>query len=208
MLKVGLTGNIASGKSVVAGVWKALGAPLIDADLLARRAVEPGTPALRAIAERWGAAVLSADGALDRAGLREIVFRDPGERRRLEEIVHPAVAALRDREYERLEREGRPVVVADIPLLFEAGLAPEFDLVVLVDAPEETRRARIVRHRGLTAEEADRMIAAQLPAADKRARADLVIENDGTLAELEARAAEAWRTIEARAARLGEGAHA
>ena len=196
MLKVGLTGNIASGKSPVARVWSALGAPLIDADRLARQAVEPGTPALRAVVERWGAGVLDAEGRLDRGALRALVFADPAARRELEEIVHPEVARLRAEEYRRLADAGAPVVVADIPLLFEVGLQDEFDLVVLVDAPESVRRDRIVRDRGLTPGEADRMIAAQMPAAEKRPGADRVIENDGSLAELEARAAAVWREIQ------------
>ena len=199
MLKVGLTGNIASGKSTVARVWTSLGARLIDADRLARLAVAPGSAGLAAIVERWGAGVLDAEGALDRVAMRGIVFSDPAERAGLEAIVHPAVAALRDEEYRRLEGAGERVVVADIPLLFEVGLADEFDLVVLVDAPEAVRRERIVRDRGLTTEEADRMIAAQMPSAAKRARADLVIDNDGSLADLEARARAAWAEIVARA---------
>ena len=199
MLKVGLTGNIASGKSTVARVWSSLGAPLIDADLLARRAVEPGSPGLAAIVERWGRGVLDEQGALDRAALRAIVFADPAERTRLEAIVHPAVAALRDEEYRRLEVAGAKAVVADVPLLFEVGLENEFDLLVLVDAPEAVRRERIVRDRGLTPEEADRMIAAHMPSAEKRQKADLVIDNDGSIAALEHRAREVWAEIETRA---------
>jgi dephospho-CoA kinase len=197
MLKVALTGNIASGKSAVARIWTSLGARLIDADQLARAAVEPGSVALGEIAARWGSGVLDERGALNRAALREIVFRDADERARLEAIVHPAVAALREREYRRLEQAGADIVVADIPLLFEVGLAGEFDLVVLVDAPEAVRRERIVRDRGLSTDEADRMIAAQTPAAEKRLRADLIIENDGSLAELETRAREAWAIVQA-----------
>jgi dephospho-CoA kinase len=205
MLKVGLTGNIASGKSTVARVWTSLGAHLIDADQLARQAVESGSPGLRAIVEEWGSSVLDEAGGLDRAALREIVFGDPAARARLESIVHPAVAALRDREYRRLEDAGADVVVADIPLLFEVGMEDEFDLVVLVDAPEAVRRDRIVRERGLSAEQADRMIAAQMPAAEKRAGADLVIENDGTLEQLEARARAAWAFVQTAAIQTRPG---
>lgn len=205
MLKVGLTGNIASGKSSVARVWRSLGAPVIDADVLARRAVEPGSPGLRAIRERWGQEVLTGSGELDRAALRRVVFADPAERERLEGIVHPAVAALRDEEVRRVEERGEPVVVADIPLLFEVGMQSQFDVVVLVDAPEEVRLERLVRDRGLDADEARSMIRAQMPAALKRAGADRVIENDGTLEELERRAAEAWAWLRSRAG-LPEGA--
>ena len=199
MLKVGLTGNIAAGKSSVADVWRTLGATVIDADELARRAVEPGTPAHAAIAEAWGPAVLAADGALDRAALRRIVFADPAARERLESIVHPAVAAFRDQAYAEARARGDRIAIADIPLLFEVGMADDFDVVVLVDAPEETRLMRLVGDRGLAPDEARAMIGAQMPAALKRARADLVIENTGTLGDLQDRARDAWRELLRRA---------
>lgn len=206
MLKIGLTGNIASGKSSVARVWQRLGARVIDADVLARRAVEPGSPALAAIVAEWGPDVLTPEGALDRAALRDIVFRDPSAKARLEAIVHPEVRRLRDAEYRAAEQRGEALVVADIPLLFEVGLEDEFDVIVLVDAPEAVRRERLVRDRGLDADEAQRMIQAQMPSHAKRARADVVIENTGTLAELEARAAEVWRELEARSRAADRGA--
>lgn len=206
MLKVGLTGNIASGKSSVARVWRALGAAVVEADELARRVVEPGSAALEAIVARWGPGVLDASGALDRAAMRRIVFVEPAERERLEAIVHPAVAALRDEAYARAAAAGEPLVVADIPLLFEVGMQDEFDVVVLVDAPDAVRLERIVRDRGLDPEEARAMMRAQMPAVLKRAGADLVIENDGSLADLEARAREAWVELRRRAAREAEPA--
>lgn len=196
MRRVGLTGNIAAGKSSAARVWESLGATVIDADRLARQATEPGSPALGAIIGTWGPGVLDAEGALDRAALRRIVFRDPAERLRLERIVHPAVAALRDQAYGDAEARGEAVVVADIPLLFEAGLVTEFDRIVLVDAPEATRLRRLVEERGMDPAEARRMIAAQMPAEAKRARADVIIDNSGSRAELERRAAEVWRQIQ------------
>lgn len=199
MLKVGLTGNIASGKSSVADVWRGLGARVVDADELARRAVEPGSSGLAEVVTRWGPAVLTPSGELDRAALRERVFRDPSARTELESIIHPVVAELRDQEFARALAAGEQVVVADIPLLFEVGLEDAFDLVVLVDAPEAVRRERIVRDRGLAPAEAERMIAAQMPSERKRVRADLVIDNSGTLAELRERAATAWREISRRA---------
>jgi len=199
MLKVGLTGNIAAGKSSVAEVWRSLGATVVDADELARRAVEPGTPAYAAIAAEWGSWVLEDGGALDRAALRQIVFADPDARERLEGIVHPAVAALRDEHYRDAETRGEKLVVADIPLLFEVGMADDFDVVVLVDAPEETRLARLVHDRGLDADEARRMIAAQMPSELKRARADVVIQNTGTRGDLQDRARDVWRGLVRRA---------
>jgi dephospho-CoA kinase len=197
--RVGLTGNIAAGKSVVARVWESLGAPVVDADVLARQAVAPGSPGLAKVRREWGDAVLTPEGALDRAALREIVFRDPDARRRLEAIVHPRVAELRDEAYARLEAEGAPVVVADIPLLFEVGMEDDFDTLVLVDAPEPVRMRRLVEHRGIDPQEARRLVEAQMPAERKRARADWVIDNTGTLAALEEAAREAWRWIESRA---------
>lgn len=200
MLNVGLTGNIASGKSTVARVWERAGAHIIDADLLARRAVAPGSPGLSQVIETFGPHLLDPAGGLDRAALRRVIFSDPAARARLEAIVHPEVARLRLELVARAAEAGVDIVVNDIPLLFEVGLETEFDLVVLVDAPEEIRLARLVRERGLDEAEARRMIAAQLPAAAKRDRADYLIENDGTLAELEARAEEVWRILRAAAA--------
>lgn len=196
MLIVGLTGNIASGKSAVAAQLASLGALIIDADILAREAVEPGRPALAAIETRWGRGVLRRDGSLDRAALRRIVFADPAERAALDAIVHPAVARLRHAAVETARRRGEPLVVCDIPLLFEAGLEGTVDRIVLVDAPAEVRRDRIVRDRGLPPEEADAMIAAQMPSEAKRARAHYVIDNDGALEELEARVDALWEWMQ------------
>jgi dephospho-CoA kinase len=203
MLKVGLTGNIAAGKSTVADVWRGLGATVIDADELARRAVDPGTPALDAITREWGTEVVDAGGELDRAALRRIVFSDPEARERLEQIVHPAVAGLRDELYREAEARGERLVVADIPLLFEVGLVDEFDVVVLVDAPEEARLVRLVGDRAMDPEDARRMIAAQMPAELKRARADFVIVNTGTLGEVRRRAREVWDALRRRAEATG-----
>jgi dephospho-CoA kinase len=199
MLKVGLTGNIAAGKSTVARIWRSLDATVVDADVLSRQAVEPGTQALARIAEEWGDEVVEAGGGLDRAALRRIVFADPSARERLEAIVHPAVAELREEAYRAAEARGERVVVADIPLLFEVGLADDFDAVVLVDAPEEVRLARLVGDRGMDPEEARRMIAAQMPSELKRARADFVISNTGTLMELDRRSREVWTELLRRA---------
>lgn len=201
MRLIGLTGNIASGKSTVARMLADRGAVVIDADLLAREAVEPGRPALAAIHARWGDAVLRPGGALDRAALRRIVFADASERAALDAIVHPAVERLRHAAEETARRRGEPLVVCDIPLLFEARLEKTVDRIVLVDAPEALRRERLVRDRGILPAEADAMIAAQQPSAGKRARADLVIDNDGTLEELEPRidALWVWMQAEARA---------
>jgi dephospho-CoA kinase len=194
MFRVGLTGNIASGKSSVARVWAGRGAPVVDADTLARQAVAPGSPGLARVREMFGDEVV-AEGELDRPALRRTVFGDPAARRRLEAIIHPEVGRLRTEEEERLAAAGSTVVVHDIPLLFEVGLADEFDLIVVVDAPAETRAERLARDRGLSASEIRGLMEAQAPASEKRARADIVIDNDGTLAELEAEAGRVWDEV-------------
>jgi dephospho-CoA kinase len=196
MLVVGLTGNIGSGKSTVARLLEARGVPVIDADVLAREAVAPGTPALAAIVSRFGAHVIAADGTLDRAALRHIVFADPVERAALDAIVHPAVNARRRTLLEQRRTLGAKVVVCDIPLLFEAGLDASMDTIVLIDAPREIRLERIMRDRALSRAEAVAMIDSQLPAEGKRARSAYVIDNDGTLDELRSRFESTWRALE------------
>jgi dephospho-CoA kinase len=196
MLLIGLTGNIASGKSTVARLFEERGAALIDADVLARRAVEMGTTAYRDIVRRWGEEVLAPDGEVDRGALRRIVFSEPEELEALNRIVHPEVARLRDRLVADAKRRGELICVVDIPLLFERDLVDEFDRIVLVDAPRPIRLERLVRDRALRETEAMDMIAAQMPAELKRARADFIIDNVGTLAELETRAAEVWSALE------------
>jgi dephospho-CoA kinase len=194
-IMVGLTGNIASGKSTVASRFRALGATVIDADLLARQAVEAGTPALRRIAERWGVAVISPDGLLNRAALRRRVFHDHEELEELNRIVHPAVTRLRDEQVEQARARGERVIVCDIPLLFERRLVNDFNRIVLVDAPRPVRLERLVRDRGLHETEALDMITAQMPDELKRARADFTIDNAGSLAELDARVSEVWTEL-------------
>ncbi|HTL95715.1 MAG TPA: dephospho-CoA kinase [Gemmatimonadaceae bacterium] len=195
MMMIGLTGNIASGKSTVANLFAARGATIVDADALSRRAVEPGTPALRSIVARWGTGVLSPDGSLDRAALRHVVFDRPDELEALNAIVHPEVGRLRDEEIAEASARGDRVVVCDIPLLFERRLADSFTRIVLVDAPRPIRLERLMRDRGLSQEEAVQMIAAQMPAELKRARADFVIENAGTREQLADRVREVWDAI-------------
>jgi dephospho-CoA kinase len=204
VLLVGLTGNIASGKSTVARIFAAHGATIIDADVLARQAVRVGTPAYARIVARWGADVLAPDGVLDRGELRARVFHDPAELEALNEIVHPEVARLRDVALAAARARGDRIVVCDIPLLFEKNLADEFDVVVLVDAPRPVRLERLVRTRDLRATEAMAMIAAQMPAELKRARADYVIDNDGSLHSLTDQVETVWTALERRAtARAG-----
>lgn len=195
MLLIGLTGNIASGKTEVARILADLGATVIDADELAREAVSPGSPALAAIAARWGERVLNPDGSLNRAAMRAVAFSNEEDRNALNAIVHPAVKQLRDRLVEEARRRGDPVVVAAIPLLYEAGLEREYDRVILVDAPDDVRLSRLVRRRGIGAVEAQRMMMAQMPAAMKRARADVVIENESDLKVLRRTVERVWQQL-------------
>lgn len=200
MLLVGLTGNIASGKSEVARQFAELGATVIDADLLAREAVAPGQPALAAITERFGSAILSADGTLDRVALRTKVFADPRELEALNAILHPDIGHRRDRLVAAARARGDRIVVCDIPLLFERNLVADYAVIVLVDAPRELRLDRLVRDRGLAEAEAMRMIAAQMPAELKRARADIIIDNTGSRTELALRVNTVWNELLARPA--------
>ncbi|HSY80839.1 MAG TPA: dephospho-CoA kinase [Gemmatimonadaceae bacterium] len=195
-LLVGLTGNIASGKSTVARLFSERGATIIDADVLSRRAVEPGTPAFDRIVERWGNDVLAADGLLDRAALRHLVFPDHDELEELNRIVHPEVNRLRDRLVADAVGRGEKIVVCDVPLLFEKKMADEFNRIVLVDAPRPLRLERLTHERSLDETEALDMIAAQMPAELKRARADFVIDNAGTMTDLEAKVAHVWTELE------------
>ncbi|HEX7978558.1 MAG TPA: dephospho-CoA kinase [Gemmatimonadaceae bacterium] len=196
MLLVGLTGNIGSGKSTVDQLLSERGATIIDADVLARRAVEIGTPGYRAIVERWGTSILGPDGTLDRGALRRIVFSDPAELEQLNTLVHPEVERMRAALVEAARLRGDKLVVCDVPLLFERKMTDLFDRIVLVDAPRPVRLERLVRERGLKETEAMDMIVAQMPAELKRARADFVIDNIGTLTELDARVAEVWGALE------------
>lgn len=192
-LVIGLTGGIGSGKSSVSRLLARHGAVVIDADLLAREVVAPGTPGLAAVVDAFGADVLSPDGSLDRQALAARVFGDAAARSRLEAIIHPLVRA-RAHELESAS-DADAVVVHDIPLLVETGQGDRFDAVVVVDAPAEVQHQRLVELRGMTPEEADRRIAAQATREQRRAAADHIVVNDGSLAELEAQVAELWTKL-------------
>ena len=199
MLNVALTGNIAAGKSAVAALFRQWGATVLDADEIVREVQAPGSPVLQRIAERFGPSVLRPDGSLDRPGLRRVVLSEPDALAALNRIVHPAVQVRRTELMAEAAARGDRLVVSDIPLLFEAANPNEFDVIVLVDAPEALRLERIVERRGLARSEALKMIRAQIPAVEKRARSDFVIENDGDLAALERSAGAVWRALLARA---------
>ena len=195
MLLVGLTGGIGSGKSTVADLLAAKGAVVLDADAITRELQRPGTEVHAAIVRRFGPGVLLPDGGLDRAALRDWVLADPGARQDLESIVHPAVAARRAELVAAAREQGVPVIVSEIPLLFEALDPAAFDAVVLVEAPESVRRRRLMEQRGLAHAEADRLIAAQMPSPLKRGRSRFVIENGGSPDQLERRSRAVWEAL-------------
>lgn len=197
MLKVGLTGGIGAGKSEVSRLLARYGAVLIDADRIAREVVEPGTPGLTAVVEAFGPGTLEPGGSLDRSALGSIVFADPARLATLNAIVHPLVGT-RSAELERAAGAGA-VVVHDVPLLTENGLAPLYDLVVVVDATPGTQLDRLVRLRGMEESDARARMAAQATREERLAVADLVIDNDGPLEDLEPQVRTLWSELTARA---------
>jgi dephospho-CoA kinase len=198
-LSIALTGNIAAGKSTVAELFRLWGATIIDADHLVREVQAPGGPALKRVVEQFGQGVIKADGTLDRAALRAKVLAHPTALADLNRIIHPEVHRRRVTLLEEARARGDQIVVSDIPLLFEVDDPASFDAVVLVDAPEAVRRARLMELRGLTRSDADRMMEAQLPAAAKRGRSHYVIDNDGDMPGLERAAALVWQSLLERA---------
>lgn len=180
MLRVGLTGGIASGKSTVARIFQELGAHVLDADRIAREVVPPGSQALSRIARAFGKEMLRPDGTLDRAALGTLVFADAGKRRVLEGILHPLILAEIDRRIEELERsDPRGLVIVEAALILELGRQAEFDTLVVVWADEEQQRRRLIQRDKLSVEEADRRLDAQMPLSEKRGRARFVVDNSG-----------------------------
>ncbi|MEO7985422.1 MAG: dephospho-CoA kinase [Gemmatimonadales bacterium] len=199
MLNIALTGNIASGKSAVAELFQRWGATVIDADRLVRESQAPGQPVLRAIANALGEEFIGPGGELRRDALRRRIMVDPAARATLERLVHPEVLRRRAALESAARARGDPIVVSDIPLLFESADPSLFDAVILVDAAPALRRRRLIAERGLSEEEATSMIASQMPSELKRARSTWVIDNDGSREELERAAAAVWRALLARA---------
>src|SRR5579859_5881248 len=200
MLRVGLTGGIGSGKSAVSQRLAALGAVVLDADKAARAVVEPGTEGLARIVETFGPGVLAADGSLDRAKLAEIVFADEAALGKLNAIVHPLVGAHIATAEQAAVASGGPgaVIVHDVPLLAEAGRGGQFDLVIVVDVPPELQLARLAG-RGMPQDQARARMAAQATRDKRLAIADVVIDNSGTLEDLDRRVAEVWADLATRA---------
>ncbi|MCE8031323.1 dephospho-CoA kinase [Halomonas daqingensis] len=187
---VGVTGGIASGKSTVARAFAALGVPWVDADDVAREVVEPGEPALAEIAGRYGERVLQADGSLNRRALREIVFADEGELRWLESVTHPRIRQRIVAHLERLQAEGAPYVLLVSPLLFESGQSELADRCLVIDVPESLQIARTAARDDVDDAQARAIVAAQMPRSERLARADDVIDNTGSEADLAAQVAE------------------
>ncbi|MDE3720341.1 dephospho-CoA kinase [Nocardiopsis sp. N85] len=199
MLKVGLTGGIGSGKSAVSTELSGYGAVVIDADAIAREVVEPGTPGLAAVVAEFGEGVLTGEGRLDRARLGEIVFADEELLARLNAIVHPLVGERSAELMARAEAENAPMVVYDVPLLVENGLQTLYDVVVVVDTPDEVRVERVVANRGMDPEQVRARIRAQADREVRLAVADLVVDNSGSPERLRERVAELWKELLARA---------
>ena len=197
MIRVGLTGTFGAGKSTVGALFEDWGAWRIDADVLAREAIASDTPGHAAVIRRFGDAVMAPHGDIDRAALRAIVFADANAREALEQIVHPEVDRLRAEHILKAEQEGARVMVVEIPLLFEKGIESEFDHVVVVDAPIEQRRRRVIEQRGLSADMFAAIDATQWAGDRKRLAADTVLWNDGEPDDLRRRARQVWDELTA-----------
>lgn len=200
VLMVGLTGGIGSGKSAVSRLLAEHGAVVVDADLVAREVVEPGTPGLAQVVAEFGESVLRPDGSLDRASLGALVFADPQRLQSLNAIVHPLIGQRTAELLEQARAAGTTVLVHDVPLLVESHLAEAYDAVVVVAADPETQLDRLIRLRGMSEQEARQRIAAQAPLADKLAVATHVISNDGPIEELAPQVDRLWRALTAAAA--------
>jgi dephospho-CoA kinase len=194
MLLVGLTGGMGVGKSTVARILESRGAVVIDADVLARQALLPGTPGYTKVTELFGPDIIGPDGDIDRAALAKRVFADDEARVALESITHPEVFRLLSESLEDYRDTDR-IVVFDAPLIVEAGFEDACDAIVVVSAPEEAQIARVMQERGMTEDAATARLRAQAPAADKERVADFVIRNDGTTAELESTVDALWKKL-------------
>jgi dephospho-CoA kinase len=189
-----LTGGIATGKSHCLAKFAELGAPVIDADVLAREAVAPGTEALAEISARFGPTAIQQDGTVDRSSLGKLVFANDRARRDLEAIVHPVVYARIAHWFDELSTRGARLGIADIPLLFESGHQADFDIVIVAACPPPQQLERLLRRR-MSEEDARTRIAAQLPIEAKREAADHVIDTGGTLADTDRQILEVWKQI-------------
>lgn len=187
MIRIGLTGGIATGKSLALEFFKRCGAATADADAIAHACLEPGEEGYRRVVDAFGTSVITPDGSIDRVKLGTLVFSDPAQRERLNQLLHPIIIE-RLREMIRSIHIERPnaVIIADVPLLFECGLEHDFDATIVVTAPPEVQKQRLMLRNNLTPEAADQRIASQMPLDLKILRADYVIDNSGTVNQLEA----------------------
>ena len=195
MLKIALTGGPGSGKSTVAQMFRDLGAQVIDADEVARAVVSPGQPAWEELRREFGPEFFMEDGSLNRARMAALVFRDAGARRKLNAIVHPRVAREMARRLEDLAAQGVFGALVEVPLLFEAGLEKRYNVVIVVDAGREEQLARLCHRDGRAPGEAAGILAAQLPLADKKARADFVVDNRGSLEDTRRQVKKLWQQL-------------
>ena len=196
MLKVALTGGIASGKSTVCKAFSRLGAKVLDADEVAREVVLPGRSAWTKLKHVFGSEFFSPDGYLDRRRMRKLIFSDPVKRRQINTIVHPEVVREINRRYEKMSAmEPGGIFIVDIPLLLEVGAADRFDLVLVVYVDEEVQLERLVQRDGLSRDEANQALRAQIPLRQKAEKADFVIDNNGSLQQTEAQVEELWRKM-------------
>lgn len=193
-MNIGLTGGIATGKSTVAKLLMEHGAIIIDLDVIAREVVEPGQSSLLRIAERFGQAVLQEDGSLDRKRLGSIIFADPIERKALEAILHPAIrSVMKERMLHHESQSPDKLIVVDVPLLYESGLESYFDEIMVVYVPRETQQKRLMERDKLTASEAQKRLDAQMAIEEKKAKADIVIDNSGSFAQTVQQINSFWR---------------
>ncbi|ASA20338.1 dephospho-CoA kinase [Paenibacillus donghaensis] len=189
---MGLTGGIASGKSTVSAMFVNRGAGLVDADVIAREVMLPGSGVLEAAVQQFGSGILQVDGTLNRARLGEIVFRDPVAREQLNAITHPAIRQETNRQMHSLESAGSALVIVDIPLLYESGLETMFGQIIVVYVPRSMQLTRLMERNSLTLEQAEGRLKAQMDIELKRRRADVVIDNSGGLADTERQVALLW----------------
>ena len=195
MKRIGLTGGIATGKSHVRAVFEALGVPTIDADVLARDAVAPGSAVFEAVKARFGPSVLDSRGGLDRRKLGDLVFADAQARKDLEKIIHPGVVEAIERWFTSLDAQAHPFAIADVPLLYEAGREKDYDAVIVTACESATQIRRVVARDGISEAEAKQRIAAQLPLSEKVSRADYVIKTDGLVANTNAQVHEVYKRL-------------
>jgi len=205
-LRIAVTGGAATGKSYVCKRFQTLGAFVVDLDRLSRQAVEPGTGGFQHVIERFGREVITDDGVLNRKKLREIILSDPTARKDLESIVHPEVLRRMNDAMDKAEAAGAPLLVAEVPLLFEAGLEKSFDRVVVVAAPEEARVRRLVQRDDVAEGQAAALIKVQMPESEKRKRADFVIENSGPPGDIIGEVDRLFGRLAAKAEKDGESA--